>query len=111
VEQRDDRVYFIGRDSGSINVGGNKVIPEEVEAVIREVDGVAEVVVKPQNSGIIGQLVLAEVQLLDEVSDKKNLKQKIILHCRAHLEKFKVPALVKFVAEIKNNPTGKLNRK
>jgi len=34
VERRGDRFYFIGRRGGIINVGGLKVHPEEVEAVI-----------------------------------------------------------------------------
>lgn len=111
VERRGNRVFFRGRDSGAINVGGNKVIPEEVESVIREVDGVAEVVVKPKNSGVIGQLVTAEVQTHDSVTDKKALKQAIVGHCRQHLEKFKVPAFIRFVAAIEYNPTGKISRK
>ena len=111
VMQRDSRVYFLGRDSGAINVGGNKVIPEEVEAVIREVDGVAEVIVKPQTSGVMGQLVAAEVQMEEAVSDKNILKRAVISHCREHLDKYKVPALIRFVAEIEYNTTGKLSRK
>lgn len=111
VEQRDNRVHFLGRDSGAINVGGNKVIPEEIEAVIREVKGVAEVVVKPKNSGIMGQLVTAEVEMVGSETDKKALKQDILSHCREKLEKFKVPALIRFVAEIQYNLTGKINRK
>jgi acyl-CoA synthetase (AMP-forming)/AMP-acid ligase II len=110
VELRNNRVYFLGRDSGAINVGGNKVIPEEVEAVIREVEGVAEVVIKPKNSGVMGQLVTAEVQPTETVTDKKALKQAIISHCRQHLEKFKVPALIRFVTAVECNPTGKVNR-
>ena len=34
VELKEDRVYFLGRDSGAINVGGNKVQPEEVEITL-----------------------------------------------------------------------------
>lgn len=110
VETCDDRVYFLGRDSGAINVGGNKVIPEEVEAIIREVDGVAEVIVKPKSSGVTGQLVTAEVQATKQVADPKVLKKFIIAHCREKLDKFKVPALIKFVDEIEYNSTGKLSR-
>lgn len=110
VEIRGGRVLFLGRDSGSINVGGNKVIPEEVEAVIREVAGVAEVVVKPQKSGIMGQLVIAYIQPLYPNIDKGALKKNIAAHCRECLEKHKVPALIKFVGEIEHNSTGKINR-
>ena len=110
VEIRDGRVHFLGRDSGAINVGGNKVIPEEVESVIREVEGVGEVLVKPKGSGVMGQLVTAEIQPLSSVADKAVLKKAIIAHCRGRLEKYKVPALIRFVTEIEHNPTGKISR-
>ena len=34
VELRGDRYYFVGRRGGIINIGGLKVHPEEIEAVI-----------------------------------------------------------------------------
>ena len=41
IEMRDGRCYFTGRRDGIINVGGRKVHPEEVEAVINRHPGVA----------------------------------------------------------------------
>ena len=111
VEIRGERVLFLGRDSGAINVGGNKVIPEEVESVIREVEGVGEVLVKPKGSGVMGQLVTADIQPLSPAADKAVLKKAILAHCRQRLEKYKVPALIRFVVEIEHNPTGKISRK
>ncbi len=111
VAMRNERVLFLGRDSGAINVGGNKVVPEEVEAVIREVDGVGEVLVKPKGSGVMGQLVTAEIQPRTPDTDRAALKKEIMSHCRARLEKYKVPALIRFVTEIEHNPTGKISRK
>lgn len=110
VAVRNERVLFLGRDSGAINVGGNKVVPEEVEAVIREVEGVGEVLVKPKGSGVMGQLVTAEIQPREADADTAVLKKKIMTHCRARLERYKVPALIRFVAELKHNPTGKISR-
>jgi acyl-coenzyme A synthetase/AMP-(fatty) acid ligase len=110
VAIRGNRVIFLGRDSGSINVGGNKVVPEEVEAVIREVEGVGEVLVKPKSSGVMGQLVIAEIQPKSSDVDRATLKKEIMTYCRAHLEKYKVPALIRFVDELKHNPTGKISR-
>ena len=40
VELRGDRCYFAGRAGGIINVGGLKINPEEVEAVINRHPGV-----------------------------------------------------------------------
>lgn len=110
VESKDQRIYFLGRDSGAINVGGNKVIPEEVETVIRQLEGVAEVLVKPLKSGVMGQLVLAEVELTPIVTDPAAFKKDITQHCIAQLEKYKVPAIIKFVEQVTFNPSGKVNR-
>lgn len=111
VEVKGNRVRFLGRESGAINVGGNKVIPEEVESIIREVEGVGEVLVKPKNSGVIGQLVSAEVQVVFDGADEQALKRNIQAHCLKHLEKYKVPALIRFVQGMSYNSTGKINRK
>lgn len=111
VEVRNGRVLFLGRDSGAINVGGNKVIPEEVESVIRSVAGVGEVIVKPKNSGVMGQLVTAEVLPDSQDYDRKELKESIMRTCREQLERFKIPALIRFVESIDYTPTGKINRK
>lgn len=110
VEIRGERILFLGRDSGAINVGGNKVIPEEIEAVIREVEGVGEVLVKPRGSGLMGQLVAAEIQPMSPSADKASLKEKIVAHCRWRLEKYKVPVFIRFVAKIEHNSTGKMSR-
>lgn len=61
VKHDDSRVYFLGRANGSINVGGNKVMPEEVEAVISQVPGVGFVFVRGRKNPILGQLVEAVV--------------------------------------------------
>jgi acyl-coenzyme A synthetase/AMP-(fatty) acid ligase len=110
VEIEGDRVYFLGRASGAINVGGNKVVPEEVEAVIRSVEGAAEVLVRPKQSGVMGQLVSAEVVPTSPDLDKKALRKRILEECRNRLERHKVPALIRFVEHIDYGPTGKLNR-
>jgi acyl-CoA synthetase (AMP-forming)/AMP-acid ligase II len=110
VELSGDRVFFLGRDSGAINVGGNKVIPEQVESVIRAVPGVAEVVVKPKASGVMGQLVVAEVVPEQSDMDKKVLKKNISAYCRENLHNYQVPALIRFVDQVQVNMTGKIKR-
>jgi acyl-CoA synthetase (AMP-forming)/AMP-acid ligase II len=110
VSMKGDRVYFLGRLSGAINVGGNKVMPEEIEAVIRTVPGVADVLVKGKGSTVVGQLVMAEVVAAGPHVNESELKKAILDVCKASLEKFKVPALVKIVPELQYNATGKLIR-
>src|SRR5262249_35102228 len=61
VEQRDGRCHFMGRSNGVINVGGLKVHPEEVEAVINRHPQVRMSLVRERRSPITGALVVADV--------------------------------------------------
>ena len=63
VELRGDRYYFLGRRNGVINVGGLKVYPEEVEAVINHHPAVRMSAVRARRNPITGALVSAEVML------------------------------------------------
>ena len=63
LDLRDSRYYFIGRRDGTINVGGLKVHPEEVEAVINRYPGVSISLVRTKRNPIIGALVVADVVL------------------------------------------------
>jgi acyl-CoA synthetase (AMP-forming)/AMP-acid ligase II len=106
-----DRVFFLGRANGSINVGGNKVMPEEVEAVVREVPDVALVQVRARRSGILGSLVEAAVRPREGCTLDARLKREITAHCSAKLAPFKVPAFVVELEDVKLNASGKVSRK
>ena len=110
VQITDDRVLFKGRSNGTINIGGSKVQPEEIEAVIRNHPQVKDVLVLPKKSALIGELVQAKVVIKDESVDKKLLKKEIIELCKSSLEDYKVPALISYVDALEYNSTGKLIR-
>jgi acyl-coenzyme A synthetase/AMP-(fatty) acid ligase len=115
VELRDGRYYFVGRRGGIINVGGLKVHPEEVEAVINRHRGVRMSLVKARRSPIIGAVVVADVVLNDETqapaaSAEGALKDEIIRHCRGALPQHKVPAAIRFVPSLAVTTAGKLAR-
>lgn len=107
------RVYFMGRDSGSINVGGNKVMPEKVESVLESCELISLAKVSAKQNSIMGSIITAEVVLNDpdECLTKSEAKKRIVSHCKEQLQPFEVPALIKFVDEIETNATGKKNRK
>jgi len=109
VKVEGERVFFLGRASGVINVGGNKVNPEEVENCIREMSDVADVVVFGKKSSMLGQLVVAEVLAAND-GDRAELKKAILQHCRASMENWQVPAMIKFVNTLAENAAGKLER-
>ncbi|WP_080939755.1 class I adenylate-forming enzyme family protein [Chromobacterium violaceum] len=110
VELKEDRVYFRGRANGSINVGGNKVMPEEIEMVISELPGVAFVLVRPRKSAMLGSLVEAAITPIPGVVIDAAFKKQVIAHCRARLDSFKVPAFIVAEETIKLTATGKLSR-
>jgi acyl-coenzyme A synthetase/AMP-(fatty) acid ligase len=114
VELRDGRCHFVGRRNGVINVGGLKVNPEEVEAVINRHPRVRMSLVHARKSPITGALVVADVVLRDERDGEKArgdaLKGEILQLCRDALAKHKVPATIRFVPALSVAASGKLAR-
>lgn len=105
----NNRVLFMGRASGAINVGGNKVNPEWIENYIRSCDGVIDARVFAKKSSMMGQLVAAEI-VANEGADLKATRQHIIQACKKHLASWEVPALITFVNQLKENAAGKKDR-
>ena len=105
-----DRIIFLGRANGSINVGGNKVMPEEVETIIKELPEVVFVQVRARRSAVLGNLVEAAIIAAPDTVFDNALKKKITDHCRARLDAFKVPAFVVAADEFALSASGKLLR-
>jgi len=114
LELRDGRYFFVGRSGGIINVGGLKVHPEEVEAVINSHPRVRMSLVRSRRNPITGAVVTAEVVLADaaagELSADERIRQEILDACRTTLAAHKVPALIRFVPALEMSPSGKLVR-
>ena len=93
-----DGEYFriLGRRSELINVGGEKVYPAEVESVIQQIENIAEVTVYGEKNPITGNIVCANVRLL-ESEDMKAAALRIKRYCRERMPTFKVPVKVNVV--------------
>lgn len=113
VELRDGRYYFTGRRDGTINVGGFKVHPEEVEAVINRHPQVAMSLVKAKKSPITGALVVADVVLntLPNADPPESLRKGILEFCSAELDAHKVPVSINIVPMLTIGESGKLVRR
>jgi len=109
VEQRGDRVYFLGRGDSVISVGGAKLTPEEVEAVLLKVPGVAEGRVFGVKNPITGYLVGAEI-VAQAGADVEHLRAELLTAARAQLEPYKVPRVIRFVSSIRVSEAGKKDR-
>ena len=111
VELRGDRFHFTGRRGGIINIGGLKVHPEEIEAVINQHAGVQMSRAKSRRSPITGAVVVADVVLSDNGgTERADIRENILAACRAALPPHKVPAIIRFVPSLELTEAGKLAR-
>ena len=107
---RGDRCFFVGRRGGIINVGGAKVHPEEVEAVLNSLDCVRAARVFGKPSPITGALVAAEIVLAEPSTSSWEVEREIAAAVRAKLPAFMAPARIRFVDELPMTEAGKLRR-
>jgi acyl-CoA synthetase (AMP-forming)/AMP-acid ligase II len=94
VEVDGEYLKVLGRRSEIINVGGEKVHPQEVEGILMELENVAEVLVRGVSSPVTGQTVCAEVCLL-EPEDPREFRRRMREFCQARLARYKVPTMVR----------------
>jgi acyl-coenzyme A synthetase/AMP-(fatty) acid ligase len=93
IEKKDDGYFkIIGRKSKIINVGGEKVLPIEIEKTILDLSYVLDCTVYAKDNLITGQVVAVKVVVGSIDKDIKILKKEIKLHCKNKLERYKVPA-------------------
>lgn len=109
VRLESGRVFFVGRASGAINVGGNKVSPEVVETVLMAHPEVAIARAYAKESSQMGSLVAADIALSDG-SDPVRVRSEIIKLCRERLPQWQRPVSLRFVATIEVNSAGKVVR-
>ncbi len=100
-------VFIKGRSKSMINVSGNKIFPEEVEAVLKQHPDVEETRVYGGKHPVTGELVEAEI-VLKPMAEKN--AEEIISFCRKQLLSYKVPQRIFFVDEIHKTKTGKIKR-
>jgi acyl-CoA synthetase (AMP-forming)/AMP-acid ligase II len=112
VELRGGRYYFVGRRGGIINIGGLKVHPEEIEAVVNRQPEVRMSRAKSRRSPITGGIVVVDVILADDADPGMidQIRAKILSDCKASLAPHKVPAVIKFVSSLDITAAGKLAR-
>lgn len=110
LELTEDRAFFLGRDSGVVNIGGAKVYPERVEHTIAGVPGVGLVAVTARKNPIIGALLVATVVPATPEADRDDLKARILATCRESLEREAMPSRILFADTLETNAAGKISR-
>jgi acyl-coenzyme A synthetase/AMP-(fatty) acid ligase len=116
VELTGGRYQFRGRRGGVINVGGQKVYPEEVEAALNADSRVKMSLVRARRNPITGAVVVADVVLAGEGARgcDPEVERLLIEDLRAGLRRtlpaHKVPAVIRVVATLEVSAGGKLVR-
>ncbi len=105
----EGRLRLTGRDDDTINVGGYKVAPTQVEAAASEVPGVADCLCIPAQHRVLGTVLKLLVVPTDEATPPTF--KAIATHLRTRLESHKVPHLYQYVPHLARTFNGKLNRK
>lgn len=103
---RGDRLLLTGRASSFINVAGKKVLPDEVEAIVRQIDGVEAVSVMGADDERRGQQVVACIVKRGADLDERIVRQ----HCASRLSAHKVPRTIVWLDNLPLTERGKLDR-
>ncbi|MDX1648312.1 MAG: AMP-binding protein, partial [Myxococcota bacterium] len=104
VAEADGRLRLLGRDSVTINSGGEKIFAEEVEHALKHHPDVFDAVVVGTPHERFGQQVTAVVRLREGAEpDEEALRRA----CEAHLARYKLPRRFVFVDEVVRAPSGK----
>jgi fatty-acyl-CoA synthase len=97
-------IEVLGRESATINTGGEKVFAEEVEGVVREHPRVHDVLVVGRPHERWGSEIVALVAA-DDPDD--NLTDELLAFCGERLARYKVPKAVLYVPSVPRSPAGK----
>jgi len=104
----DGFLYFLGRKDDMINSSAEQISPKEVENIIQNLDGVAEVAVVGVPDEILGQVVKAFIVPLNGTV---LAEKQVLRYCATNMETFMVPKYVQFVHELPKTSKGKVDKK
>ena len=104
---RDGYLYLEPRDHDTINVGGEKVDPDEVEAALRDHPAVVDAVAVAVPHQTLGSVVGAHVVLQRGASVRK---AELAAHCGRRLAGYKIPKHFTFVDQVPRSAAGKIQR-
>lgn len=102
--ESDGTISLLGRGSVSINTGGEKVFPEEVEECIKLMPAVRDAVVVGVPDERFGETVAAMIELVPGIS---LAGEAVTAHVRERLARHKAPRHVMVVESVGRGPNGK----
>jgi acyl-CoA synthetase (AMP-forming)/AMP-acid ligase II len=118
ILEEDGSVSVLGRGSQCINTGGEKVFPEEVEAVLKSHPAVFDAIVAGAPDERFGNRVAAVIQLRPDSNADSGVAgsgaaadrptdAELVEFCRTRLSGYKVPRVLVRVESMRRSPSGK----
>jgi 3-oxocholest-4-en-26-oate---CoA ligase len=105
----DGTIHLLGRGSASINSGGEKIFPEEVEEALKTHPAVRDAVVVGVPHPTYGEQIVAVVELDPAAAEPSEAE--LIEHVKARLASYKAPRRVRIVTTIGRAANGKVDYK
>lgn len=102
----DGDVYLLGRKGDVINVGGNKVSPNEIESVAKTFDGVEDCACIPVEDSIKGFVPKLFIETSKDVDEKE-----LSAYLASQMEPYKVPKFIVKIDAIPRTYNGKIDKK
>jgi acyl-coenzyme A synthetase/AMP-(fatty) acid ligase len=103
----DGLVKVEGREKSMINVSGNKVFAEEVEAILETIPEIKLSRISGVPHPLMGQIIQAELVLHE---GKTIDVEEVLTYCRKRLSTYKIPQRVKIVDSLPMTGSGKIQR-
>ncbi|MDX6263770.1 MAG: oxalate---CoA ligase [Kribbellaceae bacterium] len=103
----DGYVWLVGRSAELINRSGEKILPREIEDVLREDPGVRDAVVVGRPDPVLGEVPVAYVVAN---SNDPGLAGRLAERCRAALPRDRRPAVITVVERLPMTGSGKVRR-
>ena len=107
-KDEDGYLYFVSRKDDMIKTKGERVSPKEIEAVLHNMDGIADVAVFGVPDHVFGQAIVACIRLNNGTAiSERELKK----YCTDNLEPFMVPKYFKFMDDFPLSASRKIDKK
>ena len=96
IKSKNGYLRILGRESDIINIGGEKVFPQEIEEVLKRLKNVTDARVYSKRHDLFGEYIVADLI----IDGKINLfpEDKIKSHCKKYLAKYKIPSKFKITS-------------
>jgi acyl-coenzyme A synthetase/AMP-(fatty) acid ligase len=105
------RVFFLGRESSIVNVGGVKIQLEDVEAIVRSHPDVSECYIEVKTNSFSGSILTLTVSLVDvNAKSDSDVKRDLRQWCKEKLQREAQPATIRIVETIEASSAGKISR-